>query len=144
MKLEDLMVDSKSAWFDYPGCPGFRVELTTLSRKEHIALRKSCIYQKMNRKTHQTEELLDDEKFVRKFAAATVKNWKGFKIKYLEGLMPVELEGVNTELEVDYSKDQAEVLVQNSTEFDNWLNEVVFDLDNFRTRSAKEAMEEAG
>ena len=34
--------------------------------------------------------------------------------------------------EVDYSTENAEQLVSNSTEFDTWLNEVVFDLDNFR------------
>ena len=32
-----------------------------------------------------------------------------------------------------YSEENAEVLVANSTEFDTWLNEVVFDLDNFRS-----------
>lgn len=142
MKLEQLMVDSKSAWFDYPGCPGFEVELTTLSRKEHIALRKACLFTKMNRKTHQFEEHLDDDKFVRKFANATVKDWKGFKVQYAEMLLPVDLEGVDPEKEIEYSADQAEVLVQNSTEFDNWLNDVVFDLDNFRTSRTGEAVEE--
>jgi hypothetical protein len=34
--------------------------------------------------------------------------------------------------EVPYSIDNAEVLVANSAEFDTWLNEVVFDLENFR------------
>ena len=28
---------------------------------------------------------------------------------------------------------QCSLLVENSSEFDNWLNEVVFDLENFRT-----------
>ena len=37
--------------------------------------------------------------------------------------------------EVEYSLENAEVLVSNSTEFDTWLNDIVFDLDNFRTES---------
>ena len=37
--------------------------------------------------------------------------------------------------ELEYSKDNAETLVSSSSEFDTWLNEVVFDLDNFRTGS---------
>ena len=41
------------------------------------------------------------------------------------------------ESELDYDQEQAEVLVQNSAEFDNWINEVVFDLDNFRAGSDK-------
>ena len=38
---------------------------------------------------------------------------------------------------MNYSTDNAEVLVENSTEFDNWLNEVVFDLENFRSKEPK-------
>ncbi len=42
--------------------------------------------------------------------------------------------------ELEFSIENAEVLVNSSTEFDTWLNEVVFDLDNFRTgRKAKTA-----
>ena len=36
--------------------------------------------------------------------------------------------------ELDYTVDNAETLVSSSTEFDTWLNEVVFDLDNFRSQ----------
>ena len=47
--------------------------------------------------------------------------------------------------ELAYSEDNAEILVSQSTEFDTWLNEVVFDLDNFRSpgegRSSKTAGE---
>ena len=34
-------------------------------------------------------------------------------------------------------------MVENSSEFDNWLNEVVFDLDNFRSAKPKEDNQEA-
>lgn len=133
MKLEDLMVDTKSVWFDYPGCPGFKVKIATLSRKEMLAMRKNCMISEFDRKTRRPIETLDEDKFVSEFSKATIKGWKGFKIKYLEHLMPVDLRDNDPDLELDYSEDQAEALVQNSTEFDNWINEVVFDLENFRT-----------
>ena len=41
-------------------------------------------------------------------------------------------------MEIPYDKDAAEVLVTESTDFDTWLNEVVFDLENFRTKEPKE------
>ena len=132
MKLQDLMVDSKSAWVSYPGCSGFEIEVANLSRKELIALRKRCVTTKFDRKTRQPEEILDEDKFVTEFTQATIKNWKGFKLKYLEDLLLVDLKDNDPEVELEYSQDQAEVLVQNSTEFDTWINEVVFDLDNFR------------
>ena len=43
MKLESLMVDTKTAWVDFPGCEGFEVEIANLSRKELINLRKRCV-----------------------------------------------------------------------------------------------------
>ena len=46
--------------------------------------------------------------------------------------------------ELDYDQEQAEVLISNSTEFDNWINEVVFDLANFRRGADGSSVEEAG
>ena len=132
MKLEELMVDTKSAWVEFPGCEGFEVEAANLSRKELVALRKRCIKTKYNRRDHQAEEELDEEKFVAEFTKATVKNWRGLKLKYLEDLILVDLADNDPEEELIFTLEDAEMLVQNSTEFDTWINEVVFDLANFR------------
>ena len=35
---------------------------------------------------------------------------------------------------MEFSEENAQLLVENSSEFDNWLNEVVFDLENFRSK----------
>ena len=133
MELKSLLVATKTTWVEFPGLDGFEVELANLSRKELLALRKRCTQNKFNRKTRGFEETLDDEKFVKEFTQATVKGWKGLKLKYLEDLVLVDLKGQDTEIELDYTEDNAKQLVDNSSEFDNWLNEVVFDLDNFRT-----------
>jgi hypothetical protein len=133
MKLRELMVDTKSAWIDYPGCEGFQVEIANLSRKELINLRKKCIIQKFDRKTKAVTEELDEDKFVHEFTKATIKGWKGLKLRYLENLLLVDLSDADLEDELDYSQDEAELLLQNSSEFDSWINEVVFDLANFRS-----------
>ena len=56
-----------------------------------------------------------------------------FKLKYLEDLLLVDISGKDPEVELEYTQENAELLVENSSEFDNWLNEVVFDLENFRS-----------
>ena len=142
MKLTDLMVDTKSAWIDFPGCPGFQVEVANLARKELVALRKRCVSQKFDRKTRQMVEELDEDKFVVEFSRATIKGWKGLKLKYLEDLILVNLNEQDLELELEYDEEQAQVMVQNSTEFDNWINEVVFDLANFRGGPKRASMGE--
>ena len=88
-------------------------------------------------------EELDESKFVTEFSGATVKSWKGLKLKYLEDLILVDLKGQDKEGEMPYSKENAEVLVENSSEFDNWLNEVVFDLENFRSREQEAPVKKA-
>ena len=132
MELKSLLVDSKTSWVEFPGLDGFEVELANLSRKELQNIRKNCLNNKFNRKTRQFEESLDDDKFVKEFAEKTVKNWKGLKLKYLEDLILVDLTGQDVEKNLDYTTENAQLLVENSSEFDNWLNEVVFDLENFR------------
>ena len=126
------MVDTKTAWIEFPGCDGFEIEIANLSRKELLNLRKRCIKTKFDRKTHQAVEELDEDKFVHEFTKATVKDWKGLKLKYLEELILVNLGDNDPDSELEYNQENAEQLVNNSTEFDNWLNEVVFDLANFR------------
>ena len=134
MDLKNLLVDSKTTWVEFPGLDGFEVELANLARKELVNLRKRCTTNKFNRKSRGFEESLDENKFVKEFSAATIKGWKGFKLKYLEDLLLVDLSGKDPEVELEYTNENAELLVENSSEFDNWLNEVVFDLENFRTK----------
>jgi len=134
MDLKSLLVDSKTTWVEFPGLLGFEVELANLSRKELVNLRKKCTINKFNRKTRQFEDELNDEKFVIEFTKATVKNWKGLQLGYLQDLLLVDLKGQNSESEMEFSEENAQQLVENSSEFDNWLNEVVFDLENFRSK----------
>ena len=142
MDLKSLLVDSKTTWVEFPGLDGFEVELANLSRKELVNLRKRCTTNKFNRKTRMFEDSLDENKFIDEFTKATVKGWKGLKLGYLEDLVLVDLNKQDTEAELPYDLDNAKHLVENSTEFDNWLNEVVFDLENFRSRKSGETKKE--
>ena len=144
MDLKSLLVDSKTTWVDFPGLDGFEVELANLSRKELTNLRKKCTINKFNRKTRQFEDELNDEKFVVEFTRSTVKNWKGLKLEFLQDLLLVDLKDQDSKKELEFSEENAQVLVENSTEFDNWLNEVVFDLENFRTKEQAKTSQKSG
>ena len=142
MELKSLLVDSKTTWVEFPGLDGFEVELANLSRKELVNLRKRCVSNKFNRKTRAFEEKLDEDKFVEEFSKATVKGWKGLKLGYLEDILLVDISGQDPEMLMEWSEENAKLLVENSQDFDNWLNEVVFDLENFRTQIKKEDKKE--
>jgi hypothetical protein len=144
MELKSLLVDSKTTWVEFPGLDGFEVELANLSRKELVALRKKCTSNKFNRKTRAFEEVMDDDKFLKEFTHATVKGWKGLKLKYLEDLLLVDLKDNDPDSEMEYTQENAMILVENSNEFDNWLNEVVFDLEHFRTAEQRKNTAKTG
>ena len=142
MELKSLLVDSKTAWIEFPGLEGFELELANLSRKELGNLRKRCTSNKFDRKLRIFNEELDEVKFVKEFTESVIKNWKGLKLKYLEDLILVDLKGQKEDSEMPFTQENAQVLVENSQEFDNWLNEVVFDLQHFRGEEQKASIEE--
>jgi len=144
MELKKLVVNVKEVWVDFPGLSGFKVKVANLSRKELLGLRKRCTVQKFDRKTRQLNEELDDEKFIVEFTGAVVKGWEGLTLEHLETLLLIDTEGKDMSEELPYSIDNAEVLVSSSTEFDTWLNEVVFDLDNFRSLRERGESQEVG
>jgi hypothetical protein len=144
MDLKKLMVDTKAVWIDFPGLKGFEVEVANLSRKELTGLRKKCTTTKFDRKTRQAVEDLDEEKFITEFSRSVIKNWKGLTLEHLETLILVDIDGQDPKTELEFTSDNAETLVSSSTEFDTWLNEVVFDLDNFRTGSKDRTSGKAG
>ena len=132
MELKSLMIDTKSVWMPFPGTEGFEVEIANLSRKEMTAMRKNCTIQKFDRKLRTVVEAIDEDKFVSLFTEKTVKNWKGLTYRILSSLILIKTEGLDMDEELEYSQENAEQLITGSVEFDNWLNEVVYDLDNFR------------
>lgn len=144
MNLKSLMVDTKSAWVDYPGLDGFKVHVVNLGREKLTALRKSCMETSFDRKTRLPKEELNEKKFIREFTQATIKDWKGLQLKYLEELMLVDIAGQDPESELAYDNENAELLVNNSVTFDTWLNDVVFDLDNFRSGGDRGPVESTG
>jgi len=144
MELKKLVVDSKAKWIDFGGLEGFSIEIANLSRKELTGIRKKCTTTKFNRRTRVAEEVLDEEKFVTEFTRKTVNNWKGLTLAHLETLILIDVEGQDLEKEVEYTEENAEVLVSQSSEFDTWLNEVVFDLDNFRSEPKREVPRKTG
>ena len=100
VSLASLMTPSKTVTIDFPGYKGMTVSLCYLAREELVKLRKKCITTKFNKKTHQPEEELDEERFLLEYCKAVIKGWKGLKYKYLEELLLVDISALNPEDEL--------------------------------------------
>ena len=107
------------------------VDLCYLAREELIKLRKKCITTKWNKKTHQAEEELDDDKFLVEYTKAVIKGWSGLKYRYLEELLLVDIGELDPDSELPFTLENAELLMKNATSFDTWVTETVGDLENF-------------
>ena len=91
----------------------------------------ASVTQVLNKKTRAYEEQLDNDKFLTEYCKAIIKGWKGLKYKYLEELLLVDTSTVDPEDELEYNIENAELLMKNSGEFDNWVSETVGELENF-------------
>lgn len=131
VSLASLMTATKTVTIDFPGYKGMKVDLCYLAREEMVKLRKKCVSTKFNKKTHQPEEVLDEDKFLVEYAKAVVKGWKGLKYRYLEELLLVDISSLDPDDELPYTQDNAELLLKNASGFDTWVTETVGDLENF-------------
>jgi hypothetical protein len=131
VSLASLMTPSKTVSIDFPDMEGFTVDLCYLAREELLKLRSKCLKQKFNKKTRAFEETLDEDTFLIEYVDAVIKNWVGLKYDYLRQLILIETKGLDLETELPFTKENAELLMKNSSDFDTWVTESVGDLENF-------------
>jgi len=131
VSLASLLTPSKTVSIDFPGYDGMSVKLTYLAREEMLKLRSRCIATKFNKKTHQPEEDLDEDKFLTEYCKGVIAGWEGLKFRYLEELLLVDTAGLDPEDTLPYTQDNAELLMKNATGFDSWVTEEVGNLENF-------------
>ena len=131
VSLASLMTSSKTVTIDFPGYTGMTVDICYLAREELIKLRKRCVTTKFNKKTHQPEEELNDDKFLVEYCKAVIKGWSGFKYRYLEELLLVDISDLDPDDELPYTQDNAQTLMKNSNTFDTWVTETGGELENF-------------
>ena len=129
LSLKSLLVPSKSVEVEFPGMPGFVINVAFLSRETLINIRKKAT--KTTFKNRQPQEELDDELFLKLYVENAVKGWRGLKISYLEQLAPVDVSTLDPNSELGYTSENALYLMKNSTNFDSFVSEQVSDLGNF-------------
>ena len=135
ISLKTLLVPSKSVEVEYPGMPGFVINLAFLSRETLLNIRKKST--KTSFKNRQASEEFNEDLFLQLYVENAVKGWKGLKLSYLEQLAPVDLSGqADLEAELEYTAENALYLMKNSSNFDAFISEQVTDLGNFSTTSS--------
>lgn len=136
MKLKGFLLPEKTVSFDVPGCPGFQVELTYLSRDEMQKLIKKCTKTKYDSKTRQPVENLDEDTFTEEYAKRTIKGWTGFKYKYAREFLLLE-EG-DLDEEIDFTEENVITMLKDSMSFEKWVADMTGNLENFTKSNSTE------
>jgi hypothetical protein len=131
ISLKSLLVPSKTIEVEYPGFSGFKLQINYISRDNLINLRKKST--KTTFKGRQTQEDFNEDLFLELYVDAAIRGWSGLKFKYVDLLAPVDVSKFDAEDELGYSKENALMLIKNSTDFDSFVSERVNDLGNFAT-----------
>lgn len=134
MDLSNYVLPTAKAWFEYPGLDGFEVEICYLSREELLDMRNKCTLTKFKR--GEKVEELDSDLFQNKYIESVITNWKGLTLESLQKLIPIKVpEGEDPDTEVEFSKDNARILMKNSRVFDNWISDQLEEVQNFTQRN---------
>lgn len=131
ISLKSLLVPSKTIEVEYPGFSGFKLQINYISRDNLINLRKKST--KTTFKGRQTQEDFNEDLFLELYVDAAIRGWSGLKFKYVDLLAPVDVSKFDPEDDLGYSKENALMLIKNSTDFDSFVSERVNDLGNFAT-----------
>ncbi len=137
LSLKSLLVPSKSVTVDFPGYEGFTLDLAFLSRETLVSIRKKATKTTFNNRARQAVEELDDKLFLKLYTSAAIKGWRGFKLKYVNELAPIDFEGKDPESELQYSEENALALMESSSGFDTFISDTVSDLSAFTKNSTQ-------
>jgi len=135
LSLKSLLTSAKTVEADYPGFPGFKLNLSFLSREDLVKIRKKAT--STSYKKGSPVETLNDELFLQLYTQGSVKGWSGLKLEYVEKLAPVDLTGQDLENTLEYSDENALFLMKQSNDFDSFISETVTDLSNFPSANGK-------
>ena len=137
VSLKSLLVPTKSVEVEYPGMEGFKLNLCFLAREELMKIRKKAT--KIEYKSRQPVEVLNDELFLQLYVDGCIKGWTGLKFSFLGQLAPVDVSAQKPDDCLGYSRENALFLMKSSSNFDAFISEQVTELANFQQASGNKS-----
>lgn len=132
IKLKDLMTrTSESLTKDVEFKDGMFFTLCYVSRGKMKTLYNSCTSLRYNPTTKTRSPQTDVEKFASEFSKLAVSGWRGITPKKVAAMIPeLDLSKLSEEeksADLPFDHDQLSVLVSNSVDLDNFIQEMAVD-----------------
>lgn len=142
--LVGFVQKEKIVKFDYPEHPKFIVHLRYTGKTQLHEMVKECTEERLDMRSMKKVEEVNELKFKKLIANKVIVNWEGLTIGTLKNLILLDEEqlksaGLTDESLVEASFENKMMLLDNSLEFDRWVNDVIHDIKRFRDEAhAKE------
>ena len=137
--IKKLMVTEKVTEVEFTDIEGFKVQLCYVGRDRMMKIRNQALVYKFNKRTRQREEEVDNDKFLEAYADAVIKGWSGLTVRGLATLLPIDLAGADPKELVEYSADDALLLLKNSTIFDQFVTDALNNFEVFERESKEQS-----
>lgn len=137
INLKDIALDTKQITVAYPGLPHFKLKVNYVSRKLSKKILEAA--QETQFVNGIAVKVQNDDKFAEEFVKVAIEGWEGLTVADVEKLMLIEVPENRLDDKVDFSIDNAMMLVRNSSAFETWMNSTVFHLDTFRDSKQESA-----
>ena len=140
-KIKSLLLDEKVVSFEFPGCPGLEFDLAYLSKDEVLKIQKKCTKTTFENRTRSQIDKVDDKLFLELYVGKIIKGWRGFKMKYLPEFVLADISTEEEDGEIEYDKETALELMQQSSILDSWVSDQITDLGKFNISSTKKSLD---
>lgn len=137
MNLSSMIKENNIIQAEHPEFEGFVVDVAYISKERTRKMIDRSTIKKFSKSSHQLEEEVDNDTFLKLYTKALIRGWKGLKLEYLLELAPVDTGDADLTKEVEFNDENALVLMNNSNAFDQWLTGVSGDIKNFSKSSSK-------
>jgi hypothetical protein len=137
--IKKLMVTEKVTEVEFTDIEGFKVQLCYVGRDRMMKIRNQALVYKFNKRTRQREEEVDNDKFLEAYADAVIKGWSGLTVRGLATLLPIDTASADPKELVEYSADDALLLLKNSTIFDQFVTDALNNFEVFERESKEQS-----
>lgn len=144
--LVQFVKKDKIAKFEYPDLPKFIVHLRYTGKVQLQEMLKECTEEKTDMRTFKKVDEVNEIKFKKLIATKLIVDWEGLNIAGLKNFIlldsaAIAAQGMTDETIVEATFENKMMLLDNSLEFDRWVNDVVHDLKRFKDETQAAACE---
>ncbi len=146
MSLKNLIKKEAVGVFDFPGIEGFKVTLKHMDKEEMKRVYDTCTVKRYNMKTKAYDVDFQPERFKKYLAENIIKTWDGLTYERLNKLVVLDTEklkdaGIKPADLFEATDENKIELLDSSVDFDNWVSDMIKEVQNFAEEQKKKEFE---